>query len=360
MYFCLYYVYPSISIDCLAHGNVTRDKALRIATDFYRALKSTVPPISRYLAPRPPVAKLPRGHTFVFVNPVYNQTEPNSATFNYYQCGRASLQQSALLEILSTVSDDLSFDRLRTIEQLGYMAYSRAVQISDVNGFAVLVQSLRPGAYLDGRIEHYIDKILIPKLESLTEEEFTELKSSLVKSYISKDTSLHDETRRYWGAIALRTYHFRRAELVAQNVANATKEDAVRFAKEYLSSSSSKRAKTSIQFNAQKVDFALDKSSYRYLSPLEMRDMDLETLHKESPLEDGSGAKDDKGEYKAHPRATSVTLALSTLALPPELNKDALTVVTGPQILRVKEELETFPTKVVPLDEQSKRSAFLP
>jgi insulysin len=67
-------------------------------------------------------------------------------------------------------------------------------------GFQVLIQSERPAAYLETRVEAFMEYFR-SFLEATTEEEFQTTKQGLVATNLESPKNMHGESARFWKAI---------------------------------------------------------------------------------------------------------------------------------------------------------------
>jgi insulysin len=100
---------------------------------------------------------------------VLNNAHKLHAIEIYLQCFQQTLENNALLELLSHLVDEPCFDQLRTKEQLGYIVSSSARRSRGVQGFRVIVQSARELDYVNQRIELFIDSIRVKEMKNLFE-----------------------------------------------------------------------------------------------------------------------------------------------------------------------------------------------
>ena len=149
-------------VSFVVHGNLPRAAAKSVAEQFYAALGCQQAFDGAMATPR--TVMLPRGETIVVVARGSNPAEPNSAVTSRYQIEMGDLRFDAICNLLNRATSDSTFDTLRTKEQLGYMVHSYVAYINFVNTFCINVQSLRAPDYLDGRIEAYIEQVLLPNI----------------------------------------------------------------------------------------------------------------------------------------------------------------------------------------------------
>src|SRR5690606_3173832 len=104
-------------VEVLAHGNISKDRALSVSRSIKSYLESEVK--SSSFAPLR-VIKLEKKSSYVYVpTPIEN---PNCAVEIYFQIGKMDNPMDRVLtELVSHIFNEPFFDILRTKEQLGYI-----------------------------------------------------------------------------------------------------------------------------------------------------------------------------------------------------------------------------------------------
>ena len=101
--------------------------------------------------------------------------------------------------LLTQILAEPAFNILRTREQLGYIVScgpsNSAGQIE--TGMRILVQSERAPAFLEERVDAFLDEIQ-ETLLAMTDEEFNEHKHGLEKKWTEDPKNLKEEAARYW------------------------------------------------------------------------------------------------------------------------------------------------------------------
>lgn len=87
------------------------------------------------------------------------------------------------LALLSQLMGYSASNKLRTEEQLGYSVSSDAWNAPGQCGYMIVVTSERPAAFVESRIENFLDWFLEQKLRPMTEEDFeTHKKGCIISS----------------------------------------------------------------------------------------------------------------------------------------------------------------------------------
>lgn len=144
------------------------------------------------------------------------------------------------------------FDTLRTKEQLGYLVHSTGRSSIGMTGFRISIQSERDAAYLESRVDAFLDSFE-GTLQGMSDEQFDKERASLVNRLREEPKNLVLETMSYWGHIHAGYYDFERRAADADRIAALTKDEIVSFFKEKISPKSTERAKLSVHMHSQHV-----------------------------------------------------------------------------------------------------------
>ena len=131
---------------------------------------------------------------------VPNPNEPNSTLSYYVHFGNFIDPHTRVTSTLLTqILSEPAFNILRTREQLGYIvACGQWTSAGSAEvGMRILVQTERAPAYLEERVDAFLDEMLTT-LQNMTEEEFQEHKHGLEKKWTEDLKNLREETNRYW------------------------------------------------------------------------------------------------------------------------------------------------------------------
>lgn len=101
-------------IECLIHGNVNKEKALKLVNIVENHMLSAVnvsPLLPRQLLLNREL-KLEEGCDYVYE--VNNDVHKSSCIELYYQCGLQSTENNVLLELIAHIIEEPCYDQLRT------------------------------------------------------------------------------------------------------------------------------------------------------------------------------------------------------------------------------------------------------
>ncbi|KAI4239741.1 MAG: hypothetical protein L6R40_005486 [Gallowayella cf. fulva] len=236
-------------IECLAHGNIQKEDALRITDLVESTLRPRILPKSQWQIRRNLL--LPPGSDFTYRRTLGDKANVNHCIEYYLYVGSLADQTlRAKLLLLGQMTEEVGFDQLRTKEQLGYIVFTGAKFAATIMGYRVIIQSEKPTAYLEERVNAFL-ALFAERLDSMTPEAFEGHKKSLVNKRLERVKNLDQESERFWTAISGERYSFRQNEMDADAIRPVTKEEMVEFFKEFIHPTSPSRAKLSVHMVAQ-------------------------------------------------------------------------------------------------------------
>lgn len=238
-------------IEMLVHGNIYRDEARRMASMLESTLKPQILPKEQWPVRRNMI--LPSGSNFVYQHTLADPENVNHAIEYYLQVGdNSDPQLRARLQLVAQMTDEPSFDQLRTKEQLGYVVWSGTRPANTTMGYRVLIQSERTPEYLETRIDAFLTKFK-HDLAAMSSDDFEKHKRSLIQKRQEKLKNLSAETGRLWSYILGEMYNFFQVEVDVEHIRTTSKEDVMAFFERYIDPASTSRAKISVHLRAQKV-----------------------------------------------------------------------------------------------------------
>ncbi|RCI10149.1 hypothetical protein L249_8413 [Ophiocordyceps polyrhachis-furcata BCC 54312] len=236
-------------IEIYAHGNLYRDEALMVTDMVVSTFKAR--PLPRWQCPVIRSLMLPPGSNFVYNKTLEDPANVNHCVETWFFVGdKADGLVRAKTLLVDQMTHEPAFDQLRTKEQLGYIVFSGIRNFATTCGFRVLIQSEKTPEYLEKRIEAFMAQFS-RTLATMSEAEFEGHKRSLIIRRLEKLRSLDQESSRHWGHISNEYYDFEQAQVDAANIKSLTKAEMVDFYDEFLSPSSSRRARLSVHLHAR-------------------------------------------------------------------------------------------------------------
>ena len=235
--------------EVLAHGNVHKEDALRMTNLVESTLKPRVLPQSQWDIHRDLL--LPPGSDYTYQKALKDPQNVNHSIEYYVHIGDcADRRTRAKALLLGQTTEELGFDQLRTKEQLGYVVFTGAKVLSTTIGYHVIIQSERPTAYLEERINAFL-VVYGNFLESMSEEDFEKHKSSLINRRLEKLKNLSSENGRFWTHITSGRYDFLLVDEDVKHIKLLTKSDMIEFFRYHVHPQSVHRAKVSVHLQAQ-------------------------------------------------------------------------------------------------------------
>lgn len=140
------------------------------------------------------------GSDFIWKSHIPNPNDPNSSLTYYLQLGSstdARLRTTALL--LIHMMSEPAFDTLRTKEQLGYIVFCSELKLPGASllGLRLVVQSERNPAYLEQRVEAFLDTMK-SKIEDMEPVDFEQFKTGLQQKWTEVIKDLKKERAIFW------------------------------------------------------------------------------------------------------------------------------------------------------------------
>ncbi|KAG6814549.1 hypothetical protein H0H92_000076 [Tricholoma furcatifolium] len=197
---------------------------------------------------------LPDGSNHVWTCPIPNPNQANSALTYYVHYGPiADVKLRVVSSLLTQILSEPAFNILRTQEQLGYVVHCSPWLLagSSEKGMRIVVQSEKTPAYLEERVESFLDGMK-STIENMSDAEFAEQKSGLEKKWLEKDKNLADETSYFIGHITTGHWDFLRRQNDARSLETVTKGDVLQLFLSRVHPSSATRSKLSIHMVSQK------------------------------------------------------------------------------------------------------------
>ena len=108
-----------VNVECLYHGNFDKSDAEE-AKEVILEAASKMKGMQKKQIPKQEVLITPQKVSHQIIVPTIDSTEPNTAVEVYFQCGKDSIHECVVMDLLIGIMDDPLYDQLRTKEQFGY------------------------------------------------------------------------------------------------------------------------------------------------------------------------------------------------------------------------------------------------
>ena len=225
-------------IEAIIVGNFTESDSVALINDTFAVLKCTELSVAN--KPVLSVTKIPAAQPVLHEQLSPDPDAVDSAISAYFQCGPRSVRTDMLLELLCQVMDKAMFQQLRTQEQLGYIVNAGTQSKWGVCGLRCLIQSVHPPAFLEARLETFLESFE-GKLRELSDEDFAEHVNSLRTKKLEKDRSVDKLGDRLMIEVCSHENIFDRKEQEAAALTALLKSDLVDFFQKHVSASSPDR-----------------------------------------------------------------------------------------------------------------------
>ncbi|KAH9461095.1 hypothetical protein Pst134EA_017404 [Puccinia striiformis f. sp. tritici] len=231
-------------VESLIHGNMTIEEAKQISNlprEIF-GLKTVKPEELKPVLPR----LIPSGSNLVYQRPLTDPSNVNSAVDYYLGLGDMAddLIRTKLM-LIGQLIQESCFNRLRTNEQLGYLVRSYTAMSPGQCALKIIVQSERDPQFVESRIEHFLHWFLENKLRAIPDDEFEEMKTSLINKALEDFKNMSDETSHYWMHIKAGYYGFEQRFKDVEIIKKITKESMIEFYEQKIDPSSPNRSKCS-------------------------------------------------------------------------------------------------------------------
>lgn len=178
---------------CLALPQYQRTRLLSAPSSYQKACRI-------YLVVSVPLTITSTGSNYIWKSHIPNPNDPNSSLTYYLQFGRSTHSRLRVVSLLLThMMSEPAFDILRTKEQLGYVVFCSELPLPGASrlGMRLVVQSERSPAYLEQRVEAFLD-VMKSKIEDMQPTDFEQFKTGLRQQWTEVVKDLRKERSRYW------------------------------------------------------------------------------------------------------------------------------------------------------------------
>ena len=175
------------------------------------------------------ITKVPKGQEELFILPLTDTNNTNSAMVTLYQIGPENIRDECLTSLVENYLEEPFFDELRTKEQVGYVVSSYSHKMRGIFHFVFLVQSSthQPDDVWD-KVNGFLMQVL-KDVEGISEKKFKKLKKSTVETAFKKDLSLYEEFDRVKHEVDSAAFCFDRKKRLKEMMRRLEKKDFVEF-----------------------------------------------------------------------------------------------------------------------------------
>lgn len=212
-----------VALTSLAHGDLDENQALalnrQVAGAFPRA-------VGEDAVPRPRIRRLDVTRPYLRSMDI---DHGDTALSYYFQGWEKSDEGRAYTRLLGQLIESPFYFDLRTTHRVGYLVFASSMNMLEVPGVLLSVQSPSHTAdEIDGLVRAFLDGFPAT-VAAMSTAEFDKVRDGLVASILSRDTNLSDRSDRYWTEIDLRETGFNSREKLAAAVSRLGKADMLTF-----------------------------------------------------------------------------------------------------------------------------------
>uniref|UniRef100_A0A915I690 Uncharacterized protein n=1 Tax=Romanomermis culicivorax TaxID=13658 RepID=A0A915I690_ROMCU len=186
----------------------------------------------------------------------HNQT----GTVVGYQIETPTSRDVALLNLLGQALSGPTFTKLRSDEQLGYHTSRHIFGSKNVMFLAFSVNGPYKPAFVESRIESFVDFAINKMIPNMTLIEFENLKASKIQNYLKKETNMINKAGKLWYSIISEEYFFNKNLVLAAETEKLKHEELLHFAKNRIGHDAQGRRKLSVHIKL-KDDSKMKNSS---------------------------------------------------------------------------------------------------
>ncbi|KAF7511556.1 hypothetical protein GJ744_004144 [Endocarpon pusillum] len=246
-------------IEILAHGNLYKEDALKMANLVESILKPRPLPQSLWHLRRDMV--LPSGSNYTYRRSLVDPGNVNhTIEYSLLIGDRTDRKLKVKAQLFAQMLHEPTFDQLRTKEQLGYVVFSGARLSTASILYRVLIQSDKVPDFLEGRIEAHLSRFRAD-LERMSDSEFEAHRRSVIDRKQEKLKNLVSETERLADNIGNEYFDFYKLDYDVVELKQLNKRDIQDFYNEFIDPHSKTRAKLSVHMVAQSTPNEAAKSS---------------------------------------------------------------------------------------------------
>lgn len=250
-------IYEGVFYETLVHGNLKIEEAKEVDSLVSNLIRKDAIQNLDVQGSRLRSYILPKGQTFSYDRPLYDERNVNSCIHHVIQLDVYNEKLSALSGLFAQMLHEPCFDVLRTKEQLGYVVFSSSLNNHGTANIRILIQSEHTTPYLEWRIDEFY-KNFGETLKTMSDEDFGKHKDALCKTLLQKFKNMKEESLRYVAAIYLGDYNFTHRHKKASLVSQLTREDMIQFYKQYIVGADT--TKLIVNLQSQCVNEKIDES----------------------------------------------------------------------------------------------------
>ncbi|XP_071653513.1 insulin-degrading enzyme-like isoform X2 [Temnothorax longispinosus] len=215
-------LFTEMHVECLIHGNVTKEEAKIIGKLIESNLK-IMPHITPLLQEQLVLyreIKLEDGCHVRFEEK--SKVQKTSSTIVYYATGLRSTKSNVLLSLFAQIIKKPCFDILKTKKQLGNV-HSDTCKISGTQYLMIAVQGDNHLKDVEQAVTSLI-KFMIEHITNMPKKQFDKYKDGLISSRLKAPDTITSQCSLYWKEIESQEYNFDRANIEVNYLRTITRQ----------------------------------------------------------------------------------------------------------------------------------------
>ncbi|MGI9316838.1 MAG: insulinase family protein [bacterium] len=210
-----------IEVTLLSHGDVSRPQAQEL-TDMIRGTF----PAAKFVedVSRSRIRELKRGQTYLRTMDV---DHGDTALTYYYQDDEKSVNARAKGALLGQLIESPFYFDLRTTNRVGYLVFASHMDMLEVPGLMLSVQSpTHTAAEVSSLFDAFLEAFPA-QIKAMPRQQFEQIKSGLISQILRRDTNLSSRTDRYWEEIDLERFGFNSREQLTDEISGLSQETII-------------------------------------------------------------------------------------------------------------------------------------
>ena len=256
---------PNNKVKTFIYGNLNTTYVENITTYFEKF--GTTSSTSKYYNK---IKEINEGEIELYMRQSFNPYEKDSFISVFYEIGNIKKgvtdlwdQKIIMLMIINKLTTERFFDKLRTVEQTGYIVKSYITIMGDskepLYGLSFMIQSRKKQPHvLIKKIKSFLNNTS-DFIQKLNIDQYNQYINTLEKEILKKDTSRIEEFDKHWNVILDNSYMFNLRKHLAKTLKNISQNNTYRFFNKYFINKNTKRMRI-VEFypnlfkSAEKID----------------------------------------------------------------------------------------------------------
>ena len=211
--------YQDMQVIMLSHGDVSSESSLQSAQMVSELISGHQPKAD---TPRLGLRTLDREKPWLRSVDIDHSDASLSV---YFQGFNSSLDERSKMALLAQIIRPRFYNRIRTMNEVGYLVFSGPLNIEQTPGlFFASQSSTHPPAEVLGLYDEFLQNTRL-YLKNMSTDELERIKVGLIAQILLKPLKLADRTSRLWREIDLEEFNFDTREKLANRITELTLDE---------------------------------------------------------------------------------------------------------------------------------------